>query len=96
MIGVVATLTIQEGKAQDFETHFTALAAKVRELESGNHLYQLTKSRTEPNVYKVLELYADQDALTHHGKTDYFRAAGAAFGGLLAAAPHIEYLDTVG
>jgi quinol monooxygenase YgiN len=58
--------------------------------------FQLTKSRTEPNVYKVLELYADQDALTHHGGTDYFKAAGPKFGAVLAGRPEIEYLDGVG
>src|SRR3981189_3436173 len=79
MIGVIATLRIQEGKADEFEAFFTELAGQVRANEAGNVAYQLTKSRTEPNTYKVLELYKDQDALTHHGGTDYFKAAGPKF-----------------
>ena len=96
MIGVIATLKIQEDKASEFEAFFTELAKQVRANEAGNLAYQLTKSRTEPNTYKVLELYKDQDALTHHGGTDYFKAAGPKFGAVLAGRPEIEYLDGVG
>ena len=94
-IGVIATLRIQEGKASEFEAFFGELAKQVRANEPGNLAYQLTKSRTEPNTYKVLELYKDQDALTHHGRTDYFRAAGAKMGPCLAGRPEIELLDAV-
>ena len=95
MIGIVATIKVQDGKAQEFEGVFKDLAQKVRANEPGNLCYQLTKSRTEAGVYKVLELYKDQDALTHHGQTDYFRAAGAKMGPCLAGRPEIEYLDGV-
>ena len=57
--------------------------------------YQLTKSRSNPQVYKVLELYADQDALTSHGQTDYFKAAGPKLGPCMGGRPEIEYLDGV-
>ncbi|MFN3513503.1 MAG: putative quinol monooxygenase [Phenylobacterium sp.] len=96
MIGVVATLKVQEAKAAEFEAIFTDLAQKVRANEPGNLMYQLTKSRTEPGVYKVLELYKDQDALSAHGQTDYFKAAGAKMGPCMAGRPEIEYLDAVG
>ena len=94
-IGVIAKLPIQEGKGAEFEAFFNALAKQVRANEPGNLSYQLTKSRTEPNVYKVLEVYKDQDALTHHGGTDYFKAAGPTFGTMRAGRPEIEYLDGV-
>ena len=94
-IGVIATLRIQPEKTGEFEAFFGELAAQVRANESGCIAYQLTKSRTEPGTYKVLELYKDQDALTHHGGTDYFKAAGPKFGAVLAGRPEIEYLDGV-
>ena len=94
-IGVIATLRIQEGKASEFEAFAGELARQVRANEPGNLAYQLTKSRADPNTYKVLELYKDQDALTHHGGTDYFRAAGPKLGACLAGRPEIEYLDAV-
>jgi quinol monooxygenase YgiN len=96
MIGVIATLRIQEGKGSEFETFFTELAQQVRANEAGNVAYQLTKSRTEPNTYKVLEIYRDQDALSHHGGTDHFKAAGPKFAAVLGGRPEIEYLDGVG
>ncbi len=95
-IGIVATIRIQDGKAGEFETFFTALAAQVRANEPGNLAYQLTKSRSEANTYKVLELYTDQDAVTHHGGTEYFKAAGPKFGAVMAGRPEVEYLDGVG
>lgn len=95
MIGVVATLYVQPDKTADFEKVFLDLAAKVKANEPGCLMYQLTKSKTEAGVYKVLELYASADALKHHGGTDYFKAAGAAMGPTMAAAPNIEYLDAV-
>ena len=94
-IGIVATIRIQDGKAEEFEAFFTELAKQVRANEPGNLAYQLTKSRTEPNLYKVLELYTDQDAVTLHGGTEYFKAAGPKFGAVLAGRPEIEYLDGV-
>jgi quinol monooxygenase YgiN len=95
-IGIVATLKIQDGKNAKFEAFFTDLARQVRANEAGNLAYQLTKSRADSQVYKVLELYKDQDALTHHGGTDYFKAAGPKFAAVLAGRPEIEYLDGVG
>ena len=95
-IGVIAKIPVQDGKGPEFEAFFTELAKQVRANESGCLAYQLTKSRTEPGTYKVLEVYKDQDALTHHGGTDYFKAAGPKFGAVLAGRPEIEYLDGVG
>ena len=94
-IGVIATLIVAEGKNAEFEAVFAALAAQVRANEPGNLAYALTKSRTDPQTYKVLEIYADQDALTHHGGTDYFKAAGPKLGPCLGGRPEIEYLDGV-
>ena len=95
MIGVIATLTVAEGKNAEFEAIFTDLAKQVRANEPGNLAYQLTKSRSNPQVYKVLELYADQDALSAHGQTEYFKAAGPKMGPCMGGRPEIEYLDGV-
>jgi quinol monooxygenase YgiN len=95
-VGVIATLRIQDGKAAEFEAFFTELARQVRANEPGNLAYQLTKSRSEPNTYKVLEVYKDQEALSHHGGTDHFKAAGPKFAAVLGGRPDIEYLDGVG
>jgi quinol monooxygenase YgiN len=95
-IAIVATLRVQDGKASEFETFFTGLAGQVRENEPGALLYHLAKSRTEANTYRVLEIYRDQEALTAHGGSPYFKAAGPQFRELLAGRPEIEILDSVG
>ena len=94
-IGVIATLTIAEGKNEEFEGIFSQLVAQVNEHESGCNFYQFHKSRTDPQVYIVLEQYADQESFDAHGKTDYFRALGKQMGPCMAAAPNIELLDGV-
>lgn len=95
MIGVVATLRVQDGKGEEFEAVFKDLMAQVKANEPGCLVYQLTKSRTEPGAYKVLELYANEDALKAHGQTEYFKAAGPKMGPCLAGRPEIEMLDAV-
>jgi quinol monooxygenase YgiN len=95
VIGVIATLRIQDGKAAEFEAVFRDLAAQVKANEPGCLSYQLTRSRTDPNTYKVLELYQDQEAVSHHGNAAYFQAAGPKLAATLAAMPDIEYLDAV-
>lgn len=96
MIGVVATIRVQDGKAAEFEGVFAGLMAQVRANEPGNVAYQLCRSRGEANTYKVLELYKDEDALKAHGASDHFKAAGPALGAVLAGRPEVEYLDGVG
>ncbi|WP_297692097.1 putative quinol monooxygenase [Phenylobacterium sp.] len=95
-IGIVATLKVQGGKNAEFEAIFADLAKQVRANEQGCLMYQLTRSQSDPNTYKVLELYKDGEALSHHGQTDYFRAAGPKLGPCLAGRAEIERLDTVG
>lgn len=95
MIGVVATLKVQDGKGDEFEAVFKDLMAQVKANEPGCLAYQLTKSRSEPGTYKVLELYANEEALKAHGQTEYFKAAGPKMGPCLAGRPEIELLDAV-
>jgi quinol monooxygenase YgiN len=92
-IGIVATLTVREGKNEEFEQVFGELAAAVRANEPGNEFYSLFKTRDDPQVYKVLERYTDAAAHEAHGGTDHFKAIGARLGPCMAAAPSIELLD---
>ena len=95
MIGIIATLKVQDGKGPELESVFKELAALVRAKEPGNVVYQLTKSRADANTYKVLELYTDQDAVTAHGGSAHFREHSPRMGPCLAGRPDIELLDGV-
>ncbi len=94
-IGIVAKLTIQEGKNAEMESAFGELAAVVAEKEPGNNFYVLHRSRENDTTYVVLESYTDQAALDAHGKSDEFKAASAKLGPLMAGRPQIELLDGV-
>jgi quinol monooxygenase YgiN len=96
VIGVIAKLPVKEDQAAAFEATFAALAKQVIDKEPGVLIYQLTKSRAEPGVYKVLEIYKDEAALKLHGATDYFKAAWPNLAGALAGKPEVEMLDGVG
>jgi quinol monooxygenase YgiN len=95
MIGIVATMRVVEGKGAEFEAVFTKLAAQVRANEPGCLFYQLTKSRKDPNVYKVLEGYKDQAAVDAHGSSEYFKSGFGEMRGLLDGRADIELLDGV-
>ena len=56
-IGLLATITIQEGKNAEFEEAFLSLTKLVRENEPGNIFYALHRSGSDPQVYKVMEQY---------------------------------------
>ena len=92
-IGVIATLTVAEGKNAEFEAVFAELSAAVNAHEAGNEFYALTRSRANPQIYKVLERYVDQAALDALGKTEHFLVAGPKLAPFLAAALDIEVLD---
>ncbi|MEL6245088.1 MAG: putative quinol monooxygenase [Pseudomonadota bacterium] len=95
MIGVVAKLSIQDGKQAEFETVAKDLMAKVKANEPGCTTYQLYKAKGSDTDYIFMEQYASADALKAHGQTDYFKAAQPGLGACLAGAPSIEMYDIV-
>ena len=95
MIGVVAILRAKEGREADFEHTFMEMTAKVKANEPGNRMYQLTRSRTEPRTYKVLEMYDDQAAFEAHGSSEHYKEGGRALRDLVESRPEVEVLDTV-
>ncbi|MFC9787858.1 putative quinol monooxygenase [Rhodococcus sp. NPDC127528] len=95
MLAIIAVMTVKDGSGPEFEAVAADLVAQVRANEEGTQFYQLTRSKSDPNVYKFMELYRDGDAAKLHAGTEYFQAAFAKMGPLLAAEPQIEYLDAV-
>lgn len=94
-VGIVAKLTIQEGKNEEFESVFKEMTAEVKATEPGNNYYDLHKSRASDTTYYVLEQYVDQAALDAHGKSDRFREISAKLGGCMAGRPDIQIMDAV-
>ena len=94
-IGLLATITVLEGKNDEFEQTFLDLTEKVRVNEPGNVFYALHKSGSDPQVYKVMKQYDSPEAPDAHGKSDYFRQANKQLAGLVAGGPEIEILEAV-
>ena len=57
------------------------------------HAVALTEA---PEHIRLLEVYADEAAIAAHRDSAHFRGAGPALGAVLAGAPELELLDTVG
>ncbi|TQF73280.1 antibiotic biosynthesis monooxygenase [Rhodococcus spelaei] len=95
MIAVIAVMTVKDGSGAEFEAVVAELAAQVRANEEGTPLFQLTRSKADPNIYKFMELYRDGDAIKAHASTEYFTAAFKAMAPLLVGEPQIEYLDAL-
>ena len=95
MIGVIAVIRAKQGQEAEFERVFAEMTAQVKANEPGNLMYQLTRSRTEPRTYKVLEMYADQAALEAHGASEHYKAGGRQMRDLVEGRPEVEVLDAV-
>lgn len=89
MIGICAKLPCAPGKNAEFEKALTDFVNTVRANEPGTLTYQLCQSDKDANMYFMLEIYADADALAHHGKTDHMKGLVASLGGLLGGAPEL-------
>ena len=71
------------------------MTAGVKANEPGNRMYQLTRSRAEPRLYKVFEMYDDQAALEAHGASDHYKEGGRKLRDLAEGRPEVEVLDAV-
>ena len=87
MIGIIVHLEIQGGKQTEFESAAKDLVAQVKANEPGVTMYDLYKKDGSETEYYFLEQYANEEALTAHGKTDYFLAAQPKLGACLAGRP---------
>ncbi len=96
MIAVVAKLTVQEGKEDEFKAAGAEMVAAVKANEAGRTLqYSLTQNIKTPTEFVFVESYADNDAMAAHGKTPHMAAFGGKIGGLLNGRPEIMRLTPV-
>ena len=95
MIGIIVHLEIQDGKQAEFEAAATNLVAQVKANEPGVIIYDLCKKDGSETDYYFMEQYANEDALTAHGKTEYFLAAQPKLGACLACRPTLTRVTGV-
>lgn len=96
VIAVIAKLTVNAGREDDFKATGAEMVAAVKANEAGRTLqYTLAQSSTNPTEFYFLEMYADADALSAHGKTPHMAAFGGKLPGVVAGRPEITRLETV-
>jgi|ERR1022692_3351451 quinol monooxygenase YgiN len=94
-ITVIAKLKTKAGSEKQFEEAARKMIDTVRSAESGTLQYILHRGVKDPTEFVYYEVYQDQAALDHHGKTDHMKAFGGAIGALLDGRPQIDILTEV-
>jgi quinol monooxygenase YgiN len=94
-IGLIVRVTTVDGKGPEFEAAFAVQAKGVRENEPGNKLYQLVRSREDPNSYVVMELYDDPADLEAHRNAPHMVNNRPAMAGLIGGKTTVEIFDAV-
>ena len=82
-VALFSRVTVKEGKAEELIAAFRPVFEQV-EKEPGTLLYVLHRSRDDPGLFWVSELYADDDAFAAHSGSDAMAAATPVLGELIA------------
>ena len=69
---VSATWTAQPGQEGVVLDAIEKLTPPSRE-EAGNRFYQAYQDPAEPGIFRVFEVYADEEAYAAHGASDHFK-----------------------
>ena len=72
---VAATWTCEPGKEDVVRDAVEKLTPPSR-AEQGNVFYQAYQDPAEPTVFRLFEIYADEDAYAAHGASEHFATYG--------------------
>jgi quinol monooxygenase YgiN len=78
MVVVVITARILPAKAEEYERELRDLIPKMKAMEPGMFVYEVGRSREEPNIYRHIELYRDDKAMDEHRANEFVNARRAA------------------
>ncbi len=87
-VSLIAKLTLQPGKRDDFVAAFAPMMEAVKD-EAGTELYILNFQDDDEHVVWVYELYTDSDAMAVHSGSEAMTALFGALGDLLGGAPEL-------
>ena len=94
-VAAFARFVVQSGEGARFEAVFADLARAMRAGEPGLVHVTLARSRSEADVYHVLEVYADDAALAAHGAAAHCAEAVPRLMALLAGDPSVAMSDVL-
>ena len=95
MISIIAKIKAQEGKEEELKAILLDLVEKVKS-EEGTLEYILNQSTKDKTQFIFYEKYKDQDALTFHSSTPYFKEAFPAMKPFLGGKTEIEMCQVLG
>lgn len=72
---VSATWTVEPGKEDVVRDAIEKLTPPSRQ-EPGNLFYQAYQDPAEPTVFRLFEIYQDEDAYAAHGASEHFAEYG--------------------
>ncbi|WP_216911590.1 putative quinol monooxygenase [Nocardia noduli] len=84
-VALVSRVKAKEGRAEELVAAFGPVFEQV-EREPGTLLYVLNRSKDDPELFWVSEIYADDDAFTAHRDSAAMSAATPVLGDLIAGA----------
>lgn len=73
MITMIAHMRVPPGNAMAYEALLTRVTEMTLQHEPGVEYYAWAKSASEPNLYVVVEVYADEKAHAAHMATEWVR-----------------------
>ncbi len=94
MIVIIASFKAKAGQEKELEEVLTSIIPDVQ-TEPGTVEYTVHRSAADPGQFLFYEKYTDQDALTFHGSTPYFKAFGGKMKGLLDGKPQITIYEDI-
>ena len=71
MTAFIATLTVKDDKAQEFEKLQAELSRLSHDNEPDLFVYDVIRHREKPNTYVVYARFKDEDAFNHHMQIDF-------------------------
>ncbi len=84
-VALLSRVKAKEGKGGELIAAFRPVFELV-DNEAGTLLYVLHRSKDDPDLFWVSELYANEDAFAAHSKSDAMAAATPTLAGLIAEA----------
>lgn len=96
MTAFVATLTVKPEKRAEFERLQTELRDLTHQHEPDTPVYELVRSRDDPNTYLCIATFTGEAAFQFHQKTDFHERLAPPILACLGAEMDLKFYDIIG
>jgi quinol monooxygenase YgiN len=95
MYGVTVIMTVKEEQREIFEKLMKTLVEAVKAHEPQNLAYHVLRSRTQPNNFRIVEIYASKEAFKAHIGAGHVNELNPAIQATLEGAALLEMVDVL-